>query len=76
MVKIHSVNQFCKEIELLSIEKECGYIEAITMYCKETGLDVESVSKLITPTMKAKIQSEAESLNLLTKKTARLEFLD
>jgi hypothetical protein len=45
------------------------YIEAITAYCEENDLDVESVTPLIKANskFKAQLQEEAERLNLITK---------
>jgi hypothetical protein len=49
-----------------------SYLEAITDVCEKTGLEFENVSKLMTPTMRKLLQSEAASLNLIKRTGSRL----
>ena len=53
-------NNFSIQIESLVINKEITYIEAITQYCEETGLEVELAASLINDVLKSKIKSEAQ----------------
>ena len=53
-------------------EKGMSYIEAITDVCEKTGLEFENVSKLMTPTMRKILQSEATNLKLLKRTGSRL----
>ena len=40
-------------------------MEAIMLYCEQTGLEIELAAKLISGALKSKIQNEAEELNFL-----------
>jgi hypothetical protein len=48
-------------------------MDAIILYCEETGFEVELAAKLISGVLKSKIKIEAESLHFLPKSnTAKL----
>ena len=66
-------NNFVEEIELLCKEKRVEYIDAIVLWCEKNNLEIEVAAYWIKkdPTMKSKIQAEAENLNYL-KRGARL----
>jgi hypothetical protein len=64
--------KFSLGIEHLVANTDYTYLEAISEHCKETGLEVEVAATLITPNLKAKIQEQAESLNMLKGKGNRL----
>jgi hypothetical protein len=64
--------KFSLGIEQLVANTDYTYLEAISEHCKETGLEVEVAATLITPNLKAKIQEQAESLNMLKGKGNRL----
>ena len=64
--------RFSLNIEQLVANTDYTYLEAITEHCKETGLEIEVAATLITPNLKAKIQEQAESLNMLKDKGNRL----
>jgi len=64
--------RFSLSIEQLVANTDYTYLEAIGEHCKETGLEVEVAATLITPNLKAKIQEQAESLNMLKGKGNRL----
>ena len=46
-------------------------MDTIVHYCESTGLEIDVVSTLISPALKAKIREEAENLNMM-KKSAKL----
>ena len=71
MIKLSS--GFIEEIEKLSKEKNVSYIEAVILWCEKNNLELETAAYWIKkdPVIKAKIQFEAENLNIL-KKGARL----
>ena len=58
---------FSLTIETLVSKKNIPYMDAIIMYCEESGLEVELAAKLISGALKSKIQIEAEDLNFLPK---------
>ena len=66
-------NRFVEEIEHLCIESNVEYIDAVCMWCERNSLEVELVANWIKkePTLKAKIQAEAEILNTI-KRGAKL----
>ena len=68
--KFISKDKFAEEIESLVLDTKMSYIEAILEYCEEKGIEVESVSKLISKPLKEKLKYEATELNYL-KKTSR-----
>ena len=65
-------NKFAQVIETKVKEKRCGYMDAVLLYCNETGLDPSSITSLVNKTLKEKIAFEAQSLNMLKEKTAKL----
>ena len=65
------IKNFSLMIELLSMELRCSKMDAILEHCKDTGLEIEVASTLISPALKAKIKEEAQELNLL-KKSSKL----
>ena len=71
MDKKDEILSFAMNIEKLVKEKGVGYIDAVILYCEQTGLETEVASKLIAGTLKSKIKIEAEGLNFLPKSTTR-----
>jgi len=73
MVKMRSNEDFIKEIERLVKTKNIEFFEAVLHYCEMNNIEVETAASLVKQNgaLKAKIQYEAENLNLM-KKTARL----
>ena len=68
MKKITS-KRFTIIIEDLVRTKNLTYLEAVCYYCEQNGLETNTVSKWISPTIKEKIQYDAEALNYLPKTT-------
>jgi len=68
--KFISKERFAEEIETMVLNTKMNYIEAIVEYCEEKGIEIESVSKLVSKPLKEKIKFEATELNYL-KKTSR-----
>lgn len=72
VASILSSNTFISMVELRISDKGMTYLEAITDVCEKTGLEFENVSKLMTPTMRKLLQSEAITLNLIKRTGSRL----
>ena len=72
IASVMSSNTFVSLVELRITEKGMSYLEAITDVCEKTGLEFENVSKLMTPTMRKLLQSEAITLKLLKRTGSRL----
>ena len=64
--------RFAKEIDKLVSETDYNYIEAITEYCKKTGLEIEVAATLVNANLKSKIESNAMENNMLKNKSPRL----
>jgi hypothetical protein len=54
-------------VEKLVSEERMSYMEAVLHICEERQIDPLDIGKLIGPTIKAKIEAEAMSANLLPK---------
>ena len=66
---------FSLTIESMVKQKGIPYMDAIVLYCEQTGLEVELAAKLVSGSLKSKIQFEAEELNFLPKSnTVKLPF--
>ena len=48
------------------------YLDALLDYCEENGIELESIAKSLTASLRQKIEAECESLNLLKTKNNRL----
>lgn len=73
--KFFCPSKFAQEIEnLVQINSEMNYIDAIIHFCEQNNIDVESVPKLISKPLKEKIKYEAMELNFL-KKTSRAKLI-
>ena len=68
--KFVSKEKFAADIEKMVLETDMNYIDAIVQYCEDNGIEVESVSKLMSKPLKDKVKYIATELNYL-KKTSR-----
>ena len=65
--------KFANSIEQIVAETDYNHMEAIVEYCKQTGMEIELAATLVNNNLKAKLESDAQDLNLLPK-SARLPF--
>ena len=65
--KLDEMEKFSKRIIELVEKDNIGYIDAITEYCEDIGLEIEVAAKLITPFIVSKITEEAMGNNLIEK---------
>jgi hypothetical protein len=73
--KFFCPSKFAQEIEnLVQVNSEMNYIDAIVYFCEQNNIDVESVPKLISKPLKEKLKYEAMELNFL-KKTSRAKLI-
>ena len=73
--KFFCPSRFAQEIEnLVQVNIEMNYIDAIIHFCDQNNIDLESVPKLISKPLKEKIKYEAMELNFL-KKTSRAKLV-
>ena len=59
--------KFQEQIENMVINSDYNYMEAIVDYCDRTGMEIELASSLVNKDLKAKIQIDAQELNMLPK---------
>lgn len=66
---ILNIKDFIEKIEAIAAEKRIDYIDAVVLFCEQTGLEVETAAKLIKSNakMKARIKTDAENLNYFPK---------
>jgi len=71
-VMIITPSKFALLIEDYVKDKKMSYMEAVVLYCEENNIDPSNVKPLINKHLKEKIAYEAQSLNMLKDKTAKL----
>ena len=60
--------KFYHQIEIIKRDKpDMSYMDAVVYYCEENEIEIETVSKFISKTLKEKIECEARDLNYLPK---------
>jgi len=66
---IKTKEKFFQDIRSIVNKKGTSYLEAVVIYCEEYDIEVETVSTLIKKNelLRAKIEEEAEDLNLIEK---------
>lgn len=71
--KFENAKSIAAKIHEYTEENNISYMDAILMYCDTHDVDIEYVGEIASknPSIKAKVQEEAEELNFL-KKTTRL----
>jgi len=74
LTTMKSSSDFIKEIESIVVSKNIEYYEAVLHYCELNNIEVETAASLVkqNSTLKAKIQYEAENINMVKKSGARL----
>ena len=66
-----SKEEFSVMIERFAKEKRCSYMDAVILYAEENEIEVESAARMISQSLKEKIEVEAQDLNFLPR-SARL----
>lgn len=67
MISRDEMITFSFEIERIVEEKDVSYIDAVVLYCEQTGFEIELAAKLVSGALKSKIKLEAEDLHFLPK---------
>jgi hypothetical protein len=60
--------------DLVKVNKDMNYIDAIVYYCDQNSIEVDSIGKLISKPLKEKLKCDAINLNFL-KRTSRAKLL-
>ena len=73
--KFMTPTKFSLEVEKIVKDSngQLNYIEAVLTYCDEQEIEIESVPKLLSKTLKEKIKYEAQRLSFM-KKTSRAKL--
>ena len=71
-VMIITPSKFALLIEGYVKDIKMNYMDAVVLYCEENKIDPSNVKPLINKHLKEKIAYEAQSLNMLKDKTAKL----
>ena len=62
---LSTTKTFSLEIESIAKEKRVTHMEAVLWYCKKEGIEPDTVSSLISKSLKEKIEANARELNYL-----------
>ena len=65
---MRSSKTFSLNIENIVKEKRITHMEAVLWYCKDQGIEPDTVSNLLTKGLKEKIEANARDLNFLPKR--------
>ena len=62
---MQNTKTFSLEIEKMATEKSITHMDAVLEYCKTKEIEPESVTRLISKSLKDKIEANARDLNYL-----------
>jgi len=65
---MQSAKSFSLEVEKLALEKKITHMEAVLEYCKQHQLEPDSVGRLVSKSLKDKIEANARDLNYFPKR--------
>jgi len=66
--EFHTSTEFSQFIEKMAFNTSSPCIDMVVDYCEKRSIEIESISKFLTASIKAKIKEEALDLNLLKEK--------
>jgi len=66
--EFHTSTEFSQFIEKMAFNTSSPCMDIVCDYCIKKEIEIESVSKFLTTSLKAKIKEEALDLNLLKEK--------
>jgi hypothetical protein len=62
---LNTSKTFSMEIERLAIDKKISHMDAVLDYCRRQDIEPDTVSRLISKSLKEKIEANARDLNFL-----------
>lgn len=62
-----TVNEFSMYIEQLALEKRISHLDAVLEYCKENFLEPDDISRLVSKSLKDKLEMDFREANYLPK---------
>ena len=72
--KFNTPSEFSQHIERRAVHTKSTCMDILLDYCLTNDIEIESVNKLLSTSLKDKIQAEAQDLNLLKVKANKLPF--
>ena len=64
--KIMTKKRFTKAVEACVSKNNMSYIDAMTYIIEQRGMDYRQIKKLMSPSLKSKLEVEASNLNLIS----------
>ena len=64
--KIMTKKRFSSAVEMLVVTKKLNYIDAITHIVEERGMEYSNVKRLLSDSIRQKLEVEASELKLIT----------
>jgi hypothetical protein len=71
--KFLTPSKFSLEIEKIVLEQKLNYIDAIVYFCEVNNFEIESVSKIVSKSLKEKLRWDATRLNYI-KQTSKAKL--
>ena len=72
--KFNTPSEFSQHIERRAVHTRSTCMDILLDYCVTNDIEIESVNKLLSTSLKDKLQAEAQDLNLLKVKANKLPF--
>ena len=63
--KIMTKKRFSAGVEALVVKNNMSYMDAMNYIIEKRGMDYSNIKKLLSPSLKAKLQNEASDLKLI-----------
>ena len=64
---LNTSKTFSLKIEQIVLEKEITHMDAVLWYCEQEGIEPDTINRLISKSLKEKIEANARELNFLPK---------
>ena len=64
---LKTAKTFSMNIEKIVLEKKISHMDAVIWYCEQEGIESDTVNRLISKSLKEKIEANARELNFLPK---------
>ena len=72
--KFNTPSEFSQHIERRAVHTHSTCMDILLDYCATNDIEIESVNKLLSTSLRDKLQAEAQDLNLLKVKANKLPF--
>jgi len=72
--KFNTPSEFSQHIERRAYHTNSTCMDILVDYCLSNDIEIESVNKLLSTSLKDKLEAEAQELNLLKVKSNKLPF--